>query len=160
MKALSLIQPWATLWLGPKRFETRSWPTSYRGPLLVHASKGKPAWAREYWEDLLAVWGGQLPDEVRALSFDDFPRGGIIGQVQLVKVMRTEHSSVTSLHLEYNLGDFSSGRFAWDSHCPKDTDGDGNCPLHPHGCKRKLAEIFPCRGYQGIWDQPLPLVFA
>ncbi len=42
MKALSLLQPWATLVvIGVKQIETRSWSTAYRGPLLIHASKGK-----------------------------------------------------------------------------------------------------------------------
>ncbi len=39
MKALTVMQPWATLVaLGAKRIETRSWSTSYRGPLAIHAS--------------------------------------------------------------------------------------------------------------------------
>ncbi len=42
MKTLSLLQPWATLVvMGVKQIETRSWRTDYRGPLLIHASKGK-----------------------------------------------------------------------------------------------------------------------
>lgn len=41
MKALTLTQPWATLVaIGAKRIETRSWATSYRGPLAIHAAKG------------------------------------------------------------------------------------------------------------------------
>jgi hypothetical protein len=40
MKALTLIQPWATLVaLGEKQIETRSWDTKYRGPLAIHAGK-------------------------------------------------------------------------------------------------------------------------
>lgn len=39
MKALTLWQPWATLVaLGVKTIETRSWSTSYRGPLAIHAA--------------------------------------------------------------------------------------------------------------------------
>jgi hypothetical protein len=46
VKALSLWQPWASLIaVGAKRFETRSWQTSHRGPLLIHAAQ---------------KWGGQL----------------------------------------------------------------------------------------------------
>lgn len=42
MKALSLWQPWATLIAnGAKQIETRSWSTSYRGPILIHAAKRK-----------------------------------------------------------------------------------------------------------------------
>jgi hypothetical protein len=40
MKALSIKQPWAALIVsGIKPVENRSWATSYRGPLLIHASK-------------------------------------------------------------------------------------------------------------------------
>lgn len=43
MKALSLWQPWATLIaVGQKRIETRHWPTTYRGPLAIHATKRRP----------------------------------------------------------------------------------------------------------------------
>ena len=43
MKALTIRQPHAQLIaLEVKRYETRSWPTKYRGPLLIHAGKKKP----------------------------------------------------------------------------------------------------------------------
>lgn len=39
VKALSIRQPWAdAIVFGPKRTENRTWKTSYRGPLLVHAA--------------------------------------------------------------------------------------------------------------------------
>src|SRR5262249_36912287 len=38
MKALTVRQPWAALIIsGRKRIENRTWRTSYRGPLLIHA---------------------------------------------------------------------------------------------------------------------------
>lgn len=40
MKVISLRQPWALLVvLGHKKIETRSWKTTYRGDLLIHASQ-------------------------------------------------------------------------------------------------------------------------
>ncbi len=51
MKALTLWQPWASLVaLGVKTIETRSWSTTYRGPLAIHAAAKKPArvWARDH----------------------------------------------------------------------------------------------------------------
>lgn len=43
VKALTLHQPWASLIaLGVKSIETRSWSTSYRGPLAIHAGKKRP----------------------------------------------------------------------------------------------------------------------
>src|SRR5262249_33954768 len=39
MKILSIRQPWAYLITrGSKSIENRSWPTNYRGPVLIHAS--------------------------------------------------------------------------------------------------------------------------
>jgi len=39
MKALTVRQPWASLIAdGRKTIEVRSWPTKYRGPLLITAS--------------------------------------------------------------------------------------------------------------------------
>lgn len=40
MKAITLWQPWASLLAcGAKHYETRSWPTNYRGPIAIHAAK-------------------------------------------------------------------------------------------------------------------------
>lgn len=40
MKAITLWQPWATLIrAGAKTIETRSWATSHRGPLAIHAAR-------------------------------------------------------------------------------------------------------------------------
>ena len=40
MKALTVCQPWAhAIVFGSKRIENRTWPTSYRGTLLIHAGK-------------------------------------------------------------------------------------------------------------------------
>lgn len=43
VRALTIRQPWASLVaVGAKTIETRSRPTSYRGPLLIHAGKATP----------------------------------------------------------------------------------------------------------------------
>lgn len=42
MKALTILQPYAHLIaVGEKPIENRHWPTQYRGPLLIHAGKGR-----------------------------------------------------------------------------------------------------------------------
>lgn len=47
MKALTLHQPWASLIaVGAKKIETRSWSTSYRGPLAIHAAASVPTSVR------------------------------------------------------------------------------------------------------------------
>ena len=49
MKALTIHQPWAwAIAEGHKDIENRTWRTSYRGPLLIHAGKTFDA-AGHYW---------------------------------------------------------------------------------------------------------------
>ncbi len=51
MRALTLYQPWATLVaIEAKWIETRSWATSYRGPLAIHAGKTTAALHAPIWE--------------------------------------------------------------------------------------------------------------
>ena len=80
MKVLSVRQPWAYLIVaGYKPVENRRWSTTYRGPLLIHASKGvdpddfMPK-QREYIESAGIV----IPE--------DLPRGAIVGSVNLTDV--------------------------------------------------------------------------
>ena len=41
MKALTIKEPWASLIInGYKTYEFRSWNTSYRGKILIHAGRG------------------------------------------------------------------------------------------------------------------------
>lgn len=73
MKALSIRQPWANLILtGEKRIENRTWSTSHRGRILVHAAKSV--------EDL------QIPDSGIRLTRRDFgfQFGALIGVVDIV----------------------------------------------------------------------------
>lgn len=134
MKALTLWQPWATaIAIGAKRFETRSWRTSYRGPILIHAAARAvdELEARELWNLAGLSWPpGYF-----------FPRGAIVAAAQLVEVHPTE----SLLHrqpplvgpAERVLGDFTVGRQAWEL---RDV--------------RRLREPVPCRGGQGIWEVP------
>lgn len=64
MKTISLWQPWASLVaIKAKRIETRSWYTSYRGPLAIHAAKVFPKWVHELcceapFSEALVEYGG------------------------------------------------------------------------------------------------------
>src|SRR3990167_3828953 len=98
MKAITLTQPWATLVaLGHKRIETRSWTTSYRGPLAIHAAKGFPMTAqRVCWEHrtiagtLPRIFGHNPHDEaagVGASTGYEFPLGAVVATCQLVDVL-------------------------------------------------------------------------
>lgn len=72
MKALSIQQPWAWLIVhGFKPVENRSWPTSFRGPILVHAGQKFDQAGYELVRDCYP----DIPMPVPA----EFPRGGIVG---------------------------------------------------------------------------------
>lgn len=48
MKALTICQPYAEMILrGEKRIENRTWPTTYRGPIYIHAGKNRSWWDEE-----------------------------------------------------------------------------------------------------------------
>ena len=77
MKVIVVRQPWAWLIVnGYKDIENRTWPTRYRGPLIIQASARRPTKA-EFAElrRFAAKRGAKLPD--------DFDLGGIVGMVQL-----------------------------------------------------------------------------
>ena len=95
MKAISIRQPWAWLILNAgKDIENRDWPTSYRGPILIHASKGM---TRDEYDDAVdtaraarrvlgAIPGLTMP------SFANMERGGIVDQVELVDCVQDSTS--------------------------------------------------------------------
>jgi ASCH domain-containing protein len=80
--ALSIKQPWASLIIhGFKDVENRSWSTTYRGPLLIHAGLRED---QEGWHTLFNRHL-RLPE--------DPPLGGIIGCVTLHDCVRNYPSS-------------------------------------------------------------------
>ncbi|ALJ98716.1 ASCH domain-containing protein [Burkholderia thailandensis] len=96
MKALSVRQPWA--WLlaaGHKNIENRTWVTSYRGPLLIHASKGM---THQEYEDCMAF---AIRAGLRAYfpRREDLERGGIVGVVDLVACFES-NGRLSPWHIE------------------------------------------------------------
>lgn len=90
MKALSIRQPWAWLILhAGKDIENRDWPTRFRGPFLIHASKGMTRSEYEDATDPLWARGGPTID---LPAFDDLPRGGIVGRVEIVDCVAASES--------------------------------------------------------------------
>ncbi len=79
-KALSFKQPYA--WLianGYLLVDDRSWGTRYRGPMLIHASKGIYS---EYYDYIKANTDIPIPDQ------DKLGYGGVIGIANLVLCCR------------------------------------------------------------------------
>ena len=80
MIALSIRQPWAWLIIhAGKDIENRSWPTQFRGILLVHASKGMTT--AEY--DEAKEFAYCIDESIAIPPMPLLERGGIIGQVRL-----------------------------------------------------------------------------
>ena len=126
MKAISLWQPWASLVAtGAKQWETRSWATSYRGPLAIHAAKA--GISKSELRSQLArvdIQGGLAPLvndplEIRAVmhwvgvTIADLPFGAIIAVVQLIDCKLTDSLTIDEIGLDWPFGDFSAGRYAW-----------------------------------------------
>jgi hypothetical protein len=136
-----LTQPWATLVaIGAKKLETRSWPTYYRGPLLVHAAKGFPAAARgvcyhEVFRYALAREGYNDSSEL--------PIGAIIGIVALVGCVSTAQALERIDPVEQAFGNYGPGRFAWQL-----TEA------------MRFPDPIPCRGALGLWRVPDEIVEA
>ena len=137
MKVLTIRQPWATLiMLGLKQFETRSWRTDYRGPLVIHAAA---TGGRIHTDELLRLERrlGAMPT---TLAEKDYPLGALLGVVELDECLPMSPRLIAALTpLERNLGWYQSGGFVWD--------------LARAG-RRRLTQPIVCSGRQGLWTLP------
>jgi hypothetical protein len=122
VRIISLWQPWASLvvW-GEKTIETRSWWTSYRGSLAIHASLRTP---KETVLGLCGDFGDSglvFQRAMRRHGFDlteesiaAMPHGAVVGVANLVDVMPTAEASRMKLSTaDRVMGNFTAGRFGW-----------------------------------------------
>lgn len=123
MKAITIKQPWASLIaLGEKKIETRSWKTSYRGTILIHAGKGieKSICSDEPFCSVLKQ------HEIE--TYNDFPLGMIIAKADLIDCIEItwnnnvkciagdEKGNVIARNNEWFFGGYDceeEKRFAW-----------------------------------------------
>lgn len=144
MKALSLTQPWATLVaIGAKRIETRSWYTSYRGPLAIHASNGYPRWAMSvcleepFRTALHDVPGPLAPAACRGLIVATcrLVDCRLIVETDLARTVNTNRRMLPPSEPERSFGDYAAGRYAWilDN-------------------VQALTEPIPAKGKLGLWE--------
>lgn len=85
--ALSLKQPWAALLVtGLKTIEIRSWMTTVRGRVMIHAAK-IPDPRPEAW--------AHVPDEWRVLATTE---GGIVGEAKLMSL--TQYKTAKKFTME------------------------------------------------------------
>lgn len=163
MKIISLWQPWSSLMaLGAKRIETRSWGTSYRGPLVIHAAK---AWNRDCQDSLyiqpmmkalepiIGAHSAQFWAQYALAVRGRLPFGAIIAVVNLIDCCPTVDTVSTKATIipaepsaftkypqldtprERAFGNYEPGRWAWvTNHL------------------RVLSEPLPFKGGQGLRD--------
>jgi activating signal cointegrator 1 len=143
MKGLTLTQPWATLVaIGAKAIETRSWSTTYRGPVAIHAAKAMPDYAveachEEPFRSVLGAAGYRL--------ITDLPRGAVVAVSYLADCWRTEalaERTIRDLALnvvagqyERAFGNYDAGRFGF---------------LLER--RAQLHTPVACRGMLGLWN--------
>lgn len=160
MKALTIKQPWASLIMADlKHYETRSWKTSYRGKLAIHAGKETfQKFLRERFPVASNGWEYHpLYDEyknfmniVSPLDLDNLQYGAVLGTVDLVDCLKvTDYDGKTAelisgiankdpkyiSETELMLGDFTEGRYAWELE---------NIHIFDHP--------IPTKGQQGLWN--------
>jgi hypothetical protein len=83
MKILSIRQPWASLIAtGAKDVENRTWPTRYRGPVLIHASQRADAVTSD---EIERRFGVRLPPTL--------PVGGIVGLTEIIDCAKPHPSN-------------------------------------------------------------------
>ena len=128
MKVLSLTEPYATLIRkGIKTIETRSWKTSYRGKLYIHA--GSTRIPKEYRDNDALM---SLVD-VKELNF-----GQIICSCELTDCVLMTESFIEKIRKnqhEFISGVYAPGRYAWIF---KDIVA--------------LGRPIPAKGHLGIWN--------
>jgi hypothetical protein len=137
MRTLSVLQPWATLLIaGKKRFDARSWRTTHRGLLAIHACSRFPRSSRDHCER------EPYRSALRQLGIDagtQLPRGVVLGTVHLLDCVRVEE--VPDLPEDgLLLGDYQPGCWVWQFADPV-----------------PLAEPVPVSGRLGVFESPLPV---
>ena len=128
MKAISLYQPWASAMAsGVKQIETRSWPTGYRGDLVICSAK------RSLDQVGLSV-ARDNNISMMAMKF-----GFALCVVELYDCVPTQefHRAVPMkvTQTEADLGDYTPGRFAWLTRNV-----------------RRIRPVVPVTGHQGFWN--------
>ena len=128
MKVLSLTEPYATLIRkGIKTIETRSWRTSYRGKLYIHASSTRIP--KEYRDN---------QELMSLVDLNELNYGNIICCCELTDCILMTESFIEKIQKnqhEFISGVYAPGRYAW---LLKDIVA--------------LDQPIPTKGHLGIWN--------
>lgn len=147
MRALTVWQPHATmLALGLRTIETRGWPTSYRGTLLIHAAKK--------WDDDIAddcdIAGSQVRGVMWSLKLTENQtrmantlwgktRGCVLAIAELVDCKRIPEPCGSDFDQQW--GGFGPGRWGFVL-----------------SDLRTLAKPIPAVGHQQLWTPNAELI--
>lgn len=135
IKAITIYQPWATLKAkGIKRYETRSWKTSYRGPIAIHA--GGEVFSRY----IISVNALAIMNKVPGFEdLKELPRGAVIAVGNLIACHKMDKPFQDTLSDdERAMGNFGIGRYAWEF------------------ADLVECEPIPAKGKQGLWSWTPP----
>jgi len=138
MKTITIKQPWASLIVqGIKDIENRTWPTKFRGRVLVHAS------AKIWNEELLGLMTFDQVDKISEYGIREFfagsrVTGAIIGSVEIVDCV-INHESIWAEKVEMPAGIYMGEELIYNWVL-------ANPILFP--------EPIPAKGKLSFWDFP------
>lgn len=161
MKAITLWQPYASLVaIGAKPHETRSWATSYRGQIAIHAGM-KPAHELDGMtsEAICIAFGWPYDPYGEEMStaarIKALPHGAVVATATLTECWQVVRHTPTAVILRQSngvgedkisidapylmFGDYRVGRYIWAL-----TD------------IRELPVPVPAKGKQGLWNWEVP----
>lgn len=128
MKAVTICQPYAALIVREEKLvENRTWPTNYRGRILIHAGKSRE-WLDEDDEPEFAEKG------------DPLVFGAVVGEARLADCLHIDR--IQSGHYDMKYPWLQEHMHAHGPWCWVLAD-----------VKRYAAPV-PWRGAQGLWDFP------
>ncbi|MEL4896123.1 ASCH domain-containing protein [Crocosphaera sp. Alani8] len=133
IKAISLHPPYASLIkMGLKHFETRSWPTNYRGKLVICAAKKNTNQQQSSYSALAS----ELGIDLTLHPWGSLPLGEAIAVCDLVDCIEmTEDFINEQSETEQRCGHWEPGCFAWKLN-----------NVQP------LPLPVPIKGKQGLWN--------
>ena len=138
MKALTIWQPWATLLAEKhKKIETRSWATSIRGAVAIHAGKKSIKEVKRliHPQSLDIICNRLYP-----FALERLPVGCVLAAGKLVDCKLINEEFIETLNPdELPLGDFTPGRYAWIFEEVK-----------------HFRSPIPAKGGQGFWYWKVP----
>ncbi|MCR5540670.1 MAG: ASCH domain-containing protein [Ruminococcus sp.] len=107
LRVLTIREPWASLiGLGIKKIETRSWSTSYRGTLYIHAGK-----------NIIPKNDARRNKGLEYLKDSPLHYGEIFLKCTLVDCIQIDDEFAQKVNLSdpinYFCGNYKVGRYAW-----------------------------------------------